>query len=224
MKRYILILLLLVMIIPWLEGGEKSAAKALLFSAIIPGSGQAYLGSYTKTGIFLASEILLVGTTLRLHQEVDWAISTYQQYAYSNAGVALHNDKETYQNIQNYISSDAYNAEMSHAAWRYFVLGYNDLDAYYQYVSENRIPEDESWDWVNDRTWQKYKLYRQDKQNIEMYSNLAVAAVVLNHLVGIIDTALTARRLRGREALRGSFYINPDLENTGMRIGYAYTF
>jgi len=175
---------------------NKSAAKAMLFSAIVPGSGQAYLGSYTKAGIFISSEILLIGTTLRLNSEVDGAIDTYQQYAYNRVGTPVGSDKDTYQNIQNYISSDEYNVDMSHDAWRYFVLGYNDLQSYYAYVEANQITGDQAWDWGNDKTWKKYKTYRYEKQNLEMYSNLAVAAVVLNHLVGIIDTALTSNRLK----------------------------
>ncbi len=225
MKRYIILLLLIILTTTSLSAGEnKSAAKAMLFSAIIPGSGQAYLGSYTKSGIFLSTEILLLGTTLRLNQEVDWATDTYQIYAWNNAGVPLNNDKDTYQNIQDYISSDAYNAEMSHAAWRYYVLGYNDLDAYYEYVAENRIPDEDAWDWGNTEAWNNYKSYRQDKQNLEMYSNLAVAAVVLNHLVGIIDTALTAKNAKNDHKLHGSIYIDPDIAKKGLRLGYAYKF
>ncbi|MCF7910942.1 MAG: hypothetical protein K9M99_00315 [Candidatus Cloacimonetes bacterium] len=225
MKRHIIILLLLVMIASSLPAAEhKSAAKAMLFSAILPGSGQAYLGSYTKAGIFISSEILLLGTTLRLNNEVDWATDTYQQYAFTKVGTPIGSDKDTYQNIQNYISSDAYNADMSHDAWRYFVLGYNDLESYYAYVEANQITGDAAWDWGNDKTWKKYRSYRVDKQNMEMYSNLAVAAVVLNHLVGMIDTALTGKKVRARNKALGNLYINPDLERKGMSFGYAYKF
>ncbi|MDP8209365.1 MAG: hypothetical protein RAO94_10535 [Candidatus Stygibacter australis] len=225
MKRYIIILLLLALTTFHLLGEEnKSAVKAMLFSALVPGSGQAYLGSYTKAGIFISSEILLIGTALRLDSEVDWAIDTYQQYAYSMVDIPIGSDKEIYQNIQNYISSDEYNADMSHDAWRYFVLGYNDLQAYYTYVEANQITGDQSWDWGDDKTWKNYKSYRIDKQNLEMYSNLAVAAVVLNHLVGIIDTALTSKRMKKNSQRVGNLYINPDLEKKGIIVGYEYKF
>ena len=203
---------------------NKSAAKAMLFSAILPGSGQAYLGSYTKAGIFISSEILLLGTSIRLSNEVDWAIDTYQQYALLKVGTPVGSDKDTYKNIHNYISSEEYNAEMSHDAWRYFVLGYNNLEAYNAYVEENQITDDDAWDWGNRSTWLKYRAYRTDKQNMEMYSNLAVAAVVLNHLVGLIDTALTGKKVRARQKALGKLYINPDLERKGISLGYAYKF
>ena len=57
-----------------------------------------------------------------------------------------------------------------------------------------------------------------------MYSNLAVAAVVLNHLVGIIDTALTAKNAKNDHKLHGSIYIDPDIAKKGLRLGYAYKF
>jgi Family of unknown function (DUF5683) len=225
MKRYIIILIMLGMIASSLQASEnKSAAKAMLFSAILPGSGQAYLGSYTKAGIFVSSEILLLGTTLRLNNEVDWATDTYQQYAFINVGTPVGSEKDTYINIQNYVSSDEYNADMSHDAWRYFVLGYNDLEAYHAYVEENQITGEDAWDWGDRSTWMKYRAYRSDKQNMEMYSNLAVAAVVLNHLVGLIDTALTGKKVRARQKALGNIYINPDLERKGMSLGYAYKF
>lgn len=225
MKRYIITLLLLTLTtLPLLGGENKSAAKAMLFSAILPGSGQAYLGSYTKAGIFISSEILLIGTTLRLNSEVDWAIDTYQQYAWTKVGTPLGSDKDTYQNIQNYISSDEYNADMSHDAWRYFVLGYNDLESYYAYVEAYQITGKQAWDWGNDKTWKKYRSYRVEKQNLEMYSNLAVAAVVLNHLVGIIDTALTRNKMKKNSQRLGNLYINPDIKKKGIIVGYEYKF
>jgi len=225
MKRYIILLLLITIAILPLAGKEnKSAAKAMLFSAIVPGGGQAYLGSYTKAGIFISAEILLLGTTLRLNSEVDGAIDTYQNYACTKVGTPIGSDKDTYQNIQNYISSDEYNVDMSHDAWRYFVLGNNDLEKYHAYVEANQITGDQAWDWGNEKIWKKYRNYRVEKQNLEMYSNLAVAAVVLNHLVGVIDTALTSSRLKKKSRLMGNLYIDPDIKKKGIVVGYEYKF
>lgn len=224
MKKYMAILLAILMLSSALHAGEnKSAAKAMLLSAVVPGTGQAYLGSYTKTGIFLTTELLLLGTTMRLNNEVDWSIDRYQNFAHNQVGTPVGSDKTTYQNLQNYISSDAYNADMEHDAWAYFVLYYNDIASYQQYVEENRISEDEAWDWGDYETWKKYRNYRSDKQNMEMYSNLAVAAVVLNHIVGVIDTALTASSQKKKNRTHG-IYLDPDMQNNGIRFGYALKF
>lgn len=224
MEKYIFLLLVLVILInPLAAEKPKSAVKAMLLSAVVPGAGQGYQGKYTKMGVFLASELLLVGTTVRLNQEVDWSIDKYQQFAYNKTGIVVGSSKDTYQNMQNYISSDEYNADMEHDAWRYFVLGYDNLEAYNSYVEANRISEDDGWDWENDKTWQKYKDYRYEKQNLEMYGNLVVAAVVLNHLVGVIDAALTGAKIR-RESKRHTMYIDPDISKNRLRLGYAYKF
>jgi len=222
-KKVIIILLTIILCIPVLRATEKSAAKAMLFSAVIPGSGEAYLGSYTKAGIFFTTELIILGTALRVNKEVDWATDTYQLYAFNKAGIPLNSDKDTYQNAQDYQSSADYNEAMAHDSWRYFVLGKNNLDAYYEYVAANRIEEENGWNWTNDKTWRQYRSYRMNKQNLEMYNNLAVASVVLNHIVSLIDTALTAKNRRSKMD-HSSIYINPDIQNNGIRFGYAYKF
>jgi len=223
MKKYIICLILLAVLIVPLLAAEKSAAKAMLFSALVPGSGQAYLGSYTKAGVFMAMELLTLGAAVRLGKEVGWAEDNYEQYAQNIAGVLPDKDKQYYQNLQNYISSEDYNQQMRQDAWAYFVLSYNDLDSYNAYVDINSISEDETWNWETNENWQQYRSLRRERQDLETFSNLAVAAVVLNHLVGLIDTRLTASALK-RKARQGNVYINPDFNRKGMSVGYAFKF
>ncbi|MCF7919187.1 MAG: hypothetical protein K9N06_04680 [Candidatus Cloacimonetes bacterium] len=223
MKKYIFCLLLIIILLPLAAEG-KSAGKAMLFSALVPGSGQAYLGYNTKAGIFLATELLTLGAAIRLNHEVDWVEKSYEQYALNKANVPLGSDKEHYQLIQNYISSEDYNQQMRQDAWSYFVLYYNDLDSYYAYVEQNLLSEDASWDWETTANWQEYRSMRRERQNLETYSNLAVAAVVLNHLVGLIDTALTGAAVKRNTRTQGNVYVNPDFIRKGMSIGYAYKF
>lgn len=222
MKKIITILILCCLLLPL--AAEKSAAKAMLFSAIIPGSGQAYLGSRTKAGIFFTTELLALGATLRLNNEVSWAEDSYEQMAYSNAGLPLDSSKDIYQKAQNYISSADYNHQMQEDAWAYFVLANNDLESYYAYVELNRIPESESWDWVTNTNWQQYKDKRRYRQDMETYSNLALAAVVVNHIIGLIDTALLRAELLKEKTQIGNFYLDPDFKKKGVKIGYVYKF
>lgn len=224
MKKLIIILAIVSMLITPLAAKQKSAAKAMLFSALVPGTGQAYLGSYTKAGVFLATELLTLGAAFRLSQEVQWAENSYEQFALSKTGAALGSDKDYYQKLQNYISSDEYNEEMQHDAWAYYVLIYNDLDSYHKYVEQYYIDEDLAWDWVTNETWQEYRSKRRYRQDIKTYSNLAVAAVVLNHLVGLIDTSLTNAALKKKSRHQGRVYVNPDFERKGIGLGYAFKF
>ena len=224
MKKLIILLAVSLMLVTPLAAKEKSAAKAMLFSAMVPGTGQAYLGSYTKAGVFMATEILTLGAAIRLSSEVDWAEKSYKQYALSQKGTPISNNNDHYQLMQNYVSSARYNAQMEEDAWAYFVLYYNDLASYHAYIEENAISEDEAWDWGTNSNWQEYRSKRRYRQDIKTLSNLAVAAVFLNHLTSLIDTALTNANLKKKKINKGRVNINPNLNKKRLSVGYAIKF
>ena len=205
---------------------EVSVKKAMFFSLILPGMGQAYAQSYSKTGVFVAAELATYLSWMRLSKETDWAIDAYKEYAFSISGVPKDRDKIYYQLIQNNFSSELYNEGVIRYARNVFLIINNDQTGYEEYLGNFMIPEEYSWDWQNDDNWSKYKNLRYDKQNYEVYENFAVAALIVNRMVSMIDAAITAKRVNaGKDSSKfGQLNVAPDFAKDGMRISYEVKF
>ena len=91
--------------------GEKSKGKALLLSFLLPGLGQRYAGSATKSKLFLGSEITFWLGYAGFQTYSDWRREEYASYAARYAGIDPDGKSDTYYtNIGNYDSIDEYNA------------------------------------------------------------------------------------------------------------------
>jgi len=185
---------------------EKSTAKAALYSAILPGMGEMYLGDRTRGSIFLGAEILIVLSYFRLNQEVDWKTNSYMHYAHRYADVPFGSDDDYYRLINNYVSSDVYNADIErYYRNRYIVYEYNP-ELYNLYRNRFLITGDDAWDWENRSNWLKYRDLRQDKQ------------------ISVVDTALLARRNKRTTNGLSNIRIEPDLNRIGYSVHYEFKF
>jgi len=63
---------------------KKSVGKAVLFSALVPGSGQFYAKSYIKTAVFLAVEVTAIAVNISNTQKGDDKDLEFRQYADAN--------------------------------------------------------------------------------------------------------------------------------------------
>jgi hypothetical protein len=226
MKNHLIVILLLLSVIV-LNAQELSFKKGILLSALTPGLGQIYSQNYTKAGIFLSAEIAIVFSYFRFKAEKDWAIESYQKFAWNIAEVPLQSEDNYYQLIQDYMSSEAYNQNVESFARNVFLSTsspFFDPDAYYQYLEQNLIPVEFAWDWQNNRNWSRYQSLRRDKQDYEIYANFAVAALILNRLVSVVDSAISIRKHNRAQTLLGNLKFQPDLKKKGIKISYEYKF
>jgi hypothetical protein len=226
MKKYIIILLILSFI--WiLNAQELSLRKGVFLSALTPGLGQLYSHSYTKAGIFLSTEIAIIFSYFRFKAERDWAIDSYQKFVYNLFDTPNNADDNYYQLIQDYMSSEEYNNNVESFARNVFLSTsspYYDPDSYYQYMEQNMLPADLAWDWQNNRNWARYQSLRRDKQDYEIYANFAIAAMILNRLVSIVDSAISVKKFNKSNTLLGNLTFSPDLKKKGIKISYEYKF
>lgn len=196
----------------------------MFYSALVPGLGEMYAQNYSKGAIFLAAETAIIFSYLRLQNERDWTINSYKQYALSVAGVPTDMDDSYYQLIQNYMSSEEYNDNIIRDARNYFLIYNTDPQGYEEYLEANLIPPENSWHWDSDDEWIKYIDLRVRKQDYEIYANFAIAAVILNRIVSIIDSAVEARKFKLTNQYLGKLSIKPDWSKRGMKINYEYRF
>lgn len=221
-KKIGLALLLLTLILPLVaeEKNKYSYKKAILLSALVPGSGEVYLHKYTKAGILFASELTVLFAYLRMNSQTAWAENSYMDLAYSKAGIKKNGSKEEYSLAASWFSSEEYNNYLDMKARNYYLLYHNDPDAYQAYLDANQISEDKAWEWDTKGNWTKYKQYRIDKQNYKIYANLVASGFILNRLFSILDSVITIKRINKKGRLRASL----DLRKKGIKIKYAYKF
>jgi len=225
MKKFILFSLLLFLFMN-LSADVYSTKKAMLLSAISPGMGQFYTKNYTKGAIFFMADVSIWFALARFNYEEDLAVDKYRTYALNVGGVEAVPSKEYYQTIQKYQSSDVYNLNVERFARDYYLIMNNDPVGYEQYLQNNLVPEEYTWDWKNAKNLSTYQNLRRDKQDLEIYSNFAIAAVIINRVISVIDAVKSTKKinLQSKDKHYGHLKIQPDWTNIGMRVSYEYKF
>ncbi len=223
MKKICLVFLLLSVSFQ-LVSKDISTKKALLFSALLPGGGELYLQEYNKAAVFLSVEFATILTYFRMKQETDWAIASYKQFAFAETNVPKDRDDSYYQLIQNYSSSSSYNASILRDARNYYLIYQNDPEGYQEYLDQYLVPDEYAWDWEDSKTWDKYRKLRREKQDWEIYTKFTFAAAILNRIISVIDSAISARDQKREQSKLSNLHILPDLQKGGLEIHYEIKF
>ena len=227
MKKYLLLFIAIVLVTQVCGSqlsNQLSTGKAALYSAMIPGLGELYIGNSTRAGIFLGAELLIVLSYLRIHQETEWKTNSYMQYASRYAGVEIPAEDSYYRLISNYVSSDVYNAEVERYYRNRCIVYEYRPELYDLYTSRFMITGADAWTWESTDNWLRYREIRRDKQRLEILGNFAIGAAVLNRLVSVIDTALLAKKGNSAVNSFSNFTIQPDFERIGYRVNYEFKF
>ncbi len=220
MKKFTLILLVLLLSIS-IYGQQVSTLKAMLFSAIVPGLGELYTKNYTKTGIFFSSEIAIIASYFRLKAEAKWADNNLRQFAYENAGVPKNSSDQHYLLIKNFRSSD----DVNEFYYRYALAAYIPYsEDYDKYLDEHLITDENTWNWNTEENWFYFGRLRIKKQDFETYTQFAVAAGILNRIISIIDSAISAKRFNKSAKLLSNLSIRPDWQKKGLQLNYEFRF
>jgi len=225
MKKCILSFLLIFMFMS-LSADVFSSKKAMLLSSAVPGLGQFYTKNYTKGAIFFITDVSIWLSISRLGYESDLAVDRYKTYAMNVGGVEAVPSNEYYQTIQKYQSSDEYNMNVERYARDLYLIINNDPVGYENYLAANLVPENYTWNWKNSKNLSKYQELRREKQDLEIYSNFAVAALIINRVVSMIDAARSTRKinLTMNDRNYGKLKIQPDWTKVGMKVCYEYKF
>ncbi len=226
MKKTVLILIVTLILVSSsnLFSEQVSVRKAMLYSALVPGLGEMYLSDYTRAGIFLGAEILIIASYLQLNREVDWKTNSYQLYAYRYADVPVGGSDSYYRLINSYISSEQYNAEIElYFRNRFIVYEYNP-QMYNYYLDLYLISDEDAWEWASRENWLAYRELRREKQRLEIYTNFAIGAAVLNRLISVIDSAILAKKVNRERTVLSQLSIEPDFIKKGYMISYEFKF
>jgi hypothetical protein len=171
--------------------------------------------------------MLIIYSFFRFDAQTRWAIDSYEQYAYSKAGVPRNSDSDYYQLIQNFYSSDQYNEDVYLFARNIYLSAnspYYDPDEYEEYLSNYLIPPEQAWDWQNTSNWMEYRELRSDKQDLEIFTKFTLAAAIINRFVSVLDTFVSSRRILRSNRDLGHLSITPDWKNKGFKLNYEIKF
>jgi len=222
MKKRIITVALLMLLMGSLLAKELKIGIAALSSAVLPGMGQLYANNGKKAAFFLSTEALLIFSLLKFNHEKTTAISNYEFYAYENAGLAKGSSDNIYNLAQKFQSSEEYNRNQEMIARNVFLIYDYSPEDYSAYLLANTIPEENSWNWENQKEREKFVKLRRDKQDLEIYAKFSVAAMLINRVVSVVDASLSVKkqnRLR-----RTAFSATPTLNQPGLKIDFEYKF
>ncbi len=222
MKRICLVMILFSFIM--LQAKEVSVKKAVLFSALLPGTGELYSNNKTGAVIFLSSELALITSLFRTNQEIKWAQDNYKQFALTKAGVPKDRTEEYYNSIENYMSSEDYNQEVIQSARNFYLLYYYEPEEYQKFVDENSYSSEYSWDWGSNQNRKQYRDLRVRKQKFEITSNFIIGAMLVNRVVSVINAAKSAKGNNRKFRDLGSLSVQPDFIKSGVKLNYEIQF
>lgn len=152
---------------------DKSRGKAFLYSLLIPGLGENYLGKTTRAQIFFGTEVSLWLGYSGFIMYRDWRKEDYKTYAASFAGVDLSGKEDSYfVNMGNYNSIYDYNA--AKLRQRNLLEYYQDVEKYY-------------WQWDTAAHRNHFDQLRISADKADNRATFIIGAIFANHLISAID-------------------------------------
>lgn len=172
-------------------GGEKSVALAALYSFLLPGMGELYVGNYSSGKYFTLIEGLLWITLVGFDRYGTWVQNDARNFAAQHAGVSISGKTDRYfVDIGDYQSIIDYNEEML-----------RNRQPYKMYDIESAM-----WNWDNKSNRLYYRDLRISSDQAFNNVSFVAAAIGINHLVSAINAAMRAKSYNN--SLSQDNYIN----------------
>jgi hypothetical protein len=169
----------------------KSIVKAVLLSGLLPGAGEYYAESPSRTKLFLATETLVWGAYLGFTYYGRRVRDDYRTYAASQAGADLNLHSEEYYNaMEQYTSSEEYNTDVRREARMLYPESPEEQLAYYR---EKGYFGDQEWEWESESQWIEYRELRVRSRNAFQRAIYMTGLAVLNRGLSMIDSFYLVR-------------------------------
>jgi hypothetical protein len=160
------------------SGKKKSVSLAVIYSLLLPGMGELYVGDYSAGRYLTAAEGGLWLTYASFELYGTWVRDDARRFAVTNAGVNLGDqNKQFFVDIGNYNNVNLYNERKLQE--RQEEKLYNPNSAY-------------SWNWNNDGDRQKYRSLRISSDQAFNSTQFVVGAIIANHIISAINAARLA--------------------------------
>lgn len=153
--------------------GKKSPGLAILFSALLPGMGELYAGTFSTSGkYFTMAEGSFLITYVGMTSYSRWQKDNYKSFAATNANLTGSNlSDDFYADISNYSN----------------IKQFNDEKMLYGQTSQRYDPAVYNWSWATETQRKEYRTMWVASQQANNNLRFVIGAMLLNRLVSIID-------------------------------------
>ena len=157
--------------------GTKSIGLAFLYSLILPGMGELYVGDYGAGKYFTLGEGILWLTYGSMERYGTWLRDDARSFAVAHADIGVDGkDDQFFVDIGNFGSMDEYNQQR---------LRDREVGRLYNISSS-------SWTWDADANRALYRDLRISHDRVFNNTRFVVAAIIVNHLVSAVNAARLA--------------------------------
>jgi len=158
--------------------GDK--VKAGLLSLVVPGAGQWYNGQNSKGFIFFGIEVAIWTTYIVFDTQGDNSMESAQEWAGIYAGTRGDHENSYWQNVGQYMDSDAYNESVLREARAL------------QESPSGLVSGMDAWQWVNLDRKNGYSQLRADGNSAYDRRDFMILFAVVNRAVSIVDAVMNA--------------------------------
>ncbi len=168
----------------------KSLSRAVLYSLLLPGTGELYMGYNTRAKATLGAEAGIWTGFVYFRYQGGMRKDSYRELANVNAGVEGERDEDYYQAIAYYISSEDFNVDILREARFYYPdsrelqLGYWEANGYF---------DDDAWEWKSAAAMEDYCNVRTESRKSYRRATLMLGFAVLNRMVSVVGLYVSSR-------------------------------
>ncbi len=161
----------------------KEKGKAFLFSLLLPGAGEYYVGNKKMAKAFFFTEMILWAGAISFDSYSNWKRDDMYVYAATHAGAqAADKPAQYFVDIGNYNNIHEYNDAKQRQ--REFYKVYSE-DEYY-------------WNWDSPQNRDKFEKMRISSDRAHNRTIFAIGGIIANHLVSAIDAVWQSHRYNKR--------------------------
>lgn len=169
---------------------EKSLSRAMLYSLLLPGTGEYYLGYKTRAKAHLGAEAAIWVGYGYFRYQGNLREDNYKELANINAGVTGERDDDYYQAIAYYISNDVFNVDILREARFYYP---DDRGLQLEYWEANGYFEDDAWEWKSIEAMDHYRDVRTESRKSYRRSTLMLGFAVLNRMTSMVGLYVASK-------------------------------
>jgi hypothetical protein len=199
--RHSITALIVILIVSLLGSGaaaeEKSLSRAMLYSLLLPGTGEYYMGYETRAKAHLGAEAAIWVGYGYFRYQGGLREDTYKEMANINAGVQGERNDDYYEAIAYYISNEVYNVDILREARFYFP---ESRELQLEYWEANGYFEDDAWEWKSIQAMDDYRDVRTESRKSYRRSTLMIGFAVLNRMVSMVGLYVASRAGEGSAA------------------------
>ena len=158
------------------QRAEKSVPAAALYSLLVPGMGELYVGRYSSGKYFTIAEGALWLTYISFQVYGGWVQTDARNFARQHAGITLQDRPDQYYvDIGNFSSLDAFNEEMLRERQIHKLYAPGAL-----------------WSWDSGENREAYRQMRVSSDEVFNNSRFVIGAIVINHVISAVNAARMA--------------------------------